>query len=89
MKRLKRYLDKYYVHNSYKKKRPDIILHTRETNKNNLLIVEIKRDGDSIKMEDDIVKIRSYWFKYPLRYRFGAAININSDKTYEIEILKR
>lgn len=72
-----------------KNKRPDIIFHKRGTHKKNMLIVELKRDGDSRQMEMDVERIRSYWFGHPLRYKFGSAINIRSDKTYEVEVIER
>jgi hypothetical protein len=54
-----------------------------------MLIVELKRDGDLREMRVDVDRIRSYWFGHPLRYKFGSAINIRSDKTYAIEVLER
>lgn len=74
---------------NYENKRPDIIFHVRGTQKNNFLIIEMKRDGSSADMKDDVEKIESYWLKEPLRYQFGAAININSDKTYSVEVSER
>ncbi len=70
-------------------KRPDIIFHKRGTNENNLLAVELKLDGDPRNMKKDVDKIKSYWPGDPLRYNFGAVINIRSDKSYAVKVLER
>ena len=55
-------------------RRPDIILHRRGRHNQNFLVLEVKRHvGD---VEDDILKIREWWFSPPLRYYFGAVIAI-------------
>ena len=45
------------------RRRPDIVLHKRNSHKENLLVVEVKRDRDGI--DDDLEKIREWWFGEP------------------------
>jgi hypothetical protein len=60
-------------------RRPDIIIHKRGSeNKYNLLVVEVKREGSTTDIERDAEKIRKHWFSEPLRYRFGATINLRA-----------
>jgi hypothetical protein len=55
-------------------RRPDIILHRRGRHNQNFLVIEVKRHvGD---VEDDIVKIRDWWFSRPLLYHFGAVVAV-------------
>lgn len=69
------------------RKRPDIVFHTRGSHKDNLLVVEVKRDGSAADLKDDLEKIREYWFSDRLRYRFGAVINLTDDKQYQIQVV--
>jgi hypothetical protein len=66
-------------------KRPDIIFHKRGSNKNNFLVIEVKRGGYPSEIKEDISKIRSYWFGERLCYKFGAVINLKK-KNYEIKL---
>lgn len=72
----------------YDNKRPDIIFHKRGTHKRNFLVLEVKRDGSPAELEDDIRKIKDFWFKGPLHYQFGAVVNIKEDKTGEVKVVK-
>jgi hypothetical protein len=69
-------------------RRPDVIFHKRGTHESNYLVIEVKRDGHPADIRDDIEKIRSYWFEDRLHYRFGAVINLKSNKTYQIEVIQ-
>jgi hypothetical protein len=69
-------------------KRPDIIFHKRGSNKNNFLIVEVKRDGKSWEIKGDVEKIKLFWFKNNLKYLFGATINLKSNKEKAISVFK-
>lgn len=66
-------------------RRPDIIIHERETHARNLLVIELKREN--VKgMAADKEKIKRYWFAEPYVYQFGATINLNSDHTYQTDV---
>jgi|SRR3989344_2258989 len=73
---------------NFDNRRPDIIFHSRGNHKSNFLIVEVKRDGDKAEIESDVQKIKSAWFKEPLRYRFGAVVNLMGDKTGVVKIFE-
>jgi len=68
---------------NYENRRPDIIFHKRGINELNFLVIELKINGD---IEDDIDKIKNYWMSEPLRYRFGAIINIKSADDFNINL---
>ena len=70
-------------------RRPDIIFHKRDPHGSNFLAIQLKRDGSLSEINDDIEKVNAYWFDEPLRYEFGAVINIRGDKTYGINVFKR
>lgn len=57
---------------------PDIIIHTRNTNDNNLLVLEIKKDSNSAKNKElDFLKLEHMTIDYHgnhYNYRVGAAI---------------
>jgi uncharacterized protein involved in tellurium resistance len=36
----------------------------------------------------EIEKIENHWFKAPLRYEFGAIVNLRADRKHEIRVLK-
>src|SRR5712691_5314114 len=64
------------VKRNYGNRRPDIIFHKRGTHKTNYLVVEINRDGGLGEIAADIKKVETNWFRGPLRYRFGAVVNL-------------
>lgn len=66
-------------------RRPDIILHKRSNHNNNFLVIEVKYQRIT---ENDITKIKDYWFERPLRYKFGASIRIDNLTDYRINVLK-
>ena len=69
---------------NYENRRPDIIFHKRGTHEANHLVVEIKRDGSPREADADIKKIESHWFRAPLRYEFGAVVNLRKDGKHEV-----
>jgi hypothetical protein len=69
-------------------RRPDIIFHKRGTNESNFLVIEVKRDGQPAEIRRDKERIESVWFSDRLNYRFGAIIDIKSDKTSQISVFK-
>jgi|WetSurMetagenome_2_1015567.scaffolds.fasta_scaffold293933_2 hypothetical protein len=78
--------DNDVVKRNYDSKRPDTIFHKRRTNENNFLVVEMKK---SIAINSaDIQKIKEDWFSYPLSYRFGACVSIDSASIYKIEVFE-
>lgn len=64
--------------NNYNNKRPDIILHSRNTDINNFLVIEIKLKP-IIDVYDE-KKIKHYWFKAPLKYRYGACLSVEEEQ---------
>lgn len=65
------------INNSYRLT-PDIIIHTRNTNDNNLLVLEIKKDSNSrVEKEFDLLKLEHMTIDYNgnhYNYQLGAAI---------------
>jgi len=72
----------------YGNMRPDIVFHKRGTHESNYLVIEMKRDGSTANFANDIAKIENYWFKAPLRYRFGAAVNLRAGGTHQIQVFQ-
>jgi len=64
---------------NFNNRRPDIIIHQRGNNDNNLLVIEIKRNGSESDLQSDESKIKKYWFSSPLKYKYGAVVNIFTD----------
>lgn len=71
---------------NFSNRRPDIILHKRGTNESNFLIIEMKKNGKSKNINEDLEKIKSNWFRFPLSYHFGVIINYleNSESTVDV-----
>ena len=58
---------------------PDIIVHIRQRNKHNLLIVEVKKDNSEVPLDLDIQKLKSFTEPggdNPYHYQLGARILI-------------
>lgn len=72
---------------NYGNRRPDIIFHRRGTHDRNYLVVEVKLDGDEAEFEHELERIAEYWFSPPLRYQFGAVVNLKSDRTCEVRTI--
>lgn len=66
-------------------RRPDIVFHQRGIHENNFLVVELKRNNEKA-MQGDLEKIETYWFGEPYVYQFGAAVNLNADFSYQVEV---
>ena len=71
------------------RRRPDIVFHARGSHDHNLLVIEVKRDGGTVELAEDLRKIEAYWFSDLLRYQFGAVVDLRSNKTYEILVKQR
>ncbi|PWA08296.1 hypothetical protein [Flavobacterium laiguense] len=57
---------------------PDIIIHTRGTNENNLCILEVKKSTSSVKFDYDFLKLKAYtsnFYGNNLKYRIGIFVN--------------
>ena len=70
---------------SFEYKRPDIVLHKRGNHNNNFLVIEVKYQKNT---QNDINKIKNYWFEHPLRYKFGASIRIDNPNEYIVKIIR-
>lgn len=59
---------------------PDIIVHKRESNENNLLIVEVKTPNDtqSVHFQNDADKLISFTQEGPYLYRLGVHVYISA-----------
>lgn len=56
---------------------PDIIVHHRGTNLDNLLVIEIKKSNSTVPDEYDLLKLIRYtsqYFEDGLKYKYGAFI---------------
>ncbi len=82
------HFDLELIKQNYERKRPDIVIHKRGTNKSNLLVVEIKRNGLVRNTESDLNKIQEYWFEAPLNYRYGVVVNFISTANTPLQLLE-
>lgn len=59
---------------------PDIIIHKRESNKDNILIIEVKKEGaDIINSEFDMTKLKAFTSPYQdYHYKLGAYIEFKT-----------
>lgn len=71
---------------------PDIIIHTRNTNKNNLVVIEIKKDTNSKKNKEfDLIKLEHMTIDYlgnHYNYKLGVALVFGTNGnagTYDIQ----
>ena len=69
-------------------RRPDIIFHKRGTNDYNFLVLELKFDGAPGELRSDIQKVADHWFGRPLKYQFGAVVDLRSDETCNVTMLR-
>ena len=103
-------LDSEYNKHFYKEKplinneetsriRPDLCLHERRTNENNLLVIEFKKENNSQSFEDDRKKLKALTLNtnggskniYHYGYKYGLFVVIYSDhfwyELYQNEML--
>jgi hypothetical protein len=59
---------------------PDIIVHKRNTDENNLLVLEMKKPGENIDYDE--LKLRA--FREELGYRYGAHVILGRDVAGDI-----
>ena len=74
---------------------PDIVIHKRETNKNNLVVIEVKKDSHSRKHKEyDLVKLEHLTIDYSgnhYSYKLGIAIIFGTKQNtgkYEIRFFQ-
>ncbi|MBN9483127.1 MAG: hypothetical protein BGO70_01085 [Bacteroidetes bacterium 43-93] len=73
---------------NFNNKRPDIIFHTRGRVINDFLVIEMKYNGSNSATQSDIIKIQESWFNPILNYKFGAVVNLNTNKTFVVHTFK-
>ena len=61
--------------------RPDIIIHERKNNDNNLIAFEIKKNYTERTLKHDLKKIRGL-FRSPYNYKYGCLISYLPEKNY-------
>jgi len=69
---------------------PDIIIHKRGSNKNNLCIIEIKKSTSNVPVEYDYLKLRCYTssdFDNNLKYQLGVFIKAIAGEEHQQYIL--
>lgn len=82
-------IDRCYIHQSHYKIdnyqsscKPDIILHERGSNDNNILVVEIKISNDESK--EDFAKLSAFTCNASVyKYKMGIYINIDNQPSYK------
>jgi hypothetical protein len=62
---------------------PDIIVHERNTDKNNLLVIEVKKSSNAESRQFDKDKLTALT-KDDYRYRFGLLLEISMNKTVDV-----
>ncbi len=70
---------------------PDIIIHKRGSNADNLLIVELKKESSKVPFKYDNLKLKAYTSSdhgNHLKYQLGAFIVTNENGQYKIEYYK-
>ena len=72
----------YYIDNYQSPCKPDIILHERGSNDNNILVIEIKKCNNECK--DDFAKLSAFTCNASdYKYKIGIYININNQPSYK------
>ena len=59
---------------------PDIVVHKRNSDRNNLLIIEIKKSSNTMNRQFDENKLKAFT-KEPYSYLFGLFLEISTDST--------
>lgn len=73
---------------------PDIIIHTRGTNDNNLCILEVKKSTSTVNFNYDLIKLRSYTsnlYDNNLIYQLGVFIEVvidNENPSFNLRFYK-
>ena len=68
---------------------PDIIIHQRGLNSNNILIIEVKKSNSIIGDDYDISKLNAFTsLGQVYKFKFGAFIKFNMDPPYEFPSIR-
>jgi hypothetical protein len=79
-------MDRDVIKHRMRKKRPDIIIHSRGTHARNYLVIEVKRHKKDVAAEKE--KIRTTWFRAPLKYRYGAVVVLNGTGPADVTVMR-
>jgi len=58
------------------RRRPDIAIHGRGHNENNLAIYQVKKNPTTHQLEEDLFKIWDTFFREPYNYRYGILVSV-------------
>jgi hypothetical protein len=58
------------------RRRPDIVIHKRDTNDNNLVIFQAKKNPTHEQTKEDLRKIQETFFREPYLYKYGIFLSI-------------
>lgn len=68
---------------------PDIIVHRREINERNLLVVEVKKSNNKVDAEFDFIKLKAFTSKEQgYHFKFGVFLKFNMENPKEFPLLK-
>jgi hypothetical protein len=66
---------------------PDIIIHKRKSNKNNHLVIEVKKkNGNNKEKQFDIVKLKKLTTQY--KYRLGIYLELKTGENCQVSEIK-
>lgn len=66
---------------------PDIIVHERKTNSNNILVIEVKKWNNQSSENSDKIKLKSFTRK-PFNYKFGVFLKILNENEIRLTFYK-
>ncbi len=66
---------------------PDIIIHKRGNNEDNLLVIEVKKEENNSSKDYDTNKLKA--FTNQLNYKFGFFIEFNNEFVSDFDIYKK
>jgi len=58
------------------RRRPDIVIHQRGHNKNNLVIFQVKKNPTLAQIKEDLFKISDTFFRKPYLYQYGIFLSV-------------
>lgn len=59
-------------------RRPDIVIHKRGNNSDNLVVFQVKKHPSLVEIKEDILKIKETFFREPYSYKYGIFVSIGS-----------
>jgi len=57
-------------------RRPDIVVHQRGHNENNLIVFQVKIKPSTASIQEDLDKIRNTFFQEPYSYKYGIFLSV-------------